>query len=159
MKTLRQLLAAALVVSTVAGCAARAPVDTTTPRRGGELVIAGMPTALDPVYSTLRSNWLAAATMCEGLWENDARMGVHNGLAENYQYDGATTYTVRLRGGVTFHDGQTLRAADVAASLQRYAGSSPGATFGKILDKVSAADDLTVVIKLKQPLTSCPRRS
>lgn len=30
MKTLRQLLAAALVVSTVAGCAARATVDTST---------------------------------------------------------------------------------------------------------------------------------
>ncbi|WP_086663440.1 ABC transporter substrate-binding protein [Lentzea kentuckyensis] len=156
MKTLRQLLAAALAVSTVAGCAAQATVDTTTPRRGGELVIASMPTALDPVYSTLRSNWLAAATMCEGLWENDARMGVHNGLAESYHYDGATTYTVRLRGGLTFHDGQPLRAEDVAASLRRYAGSSPGATFGKILDQVSAADDLTVVIKLKQPSSAVP---
>lgn len=156
MKTLRQLLAAALVVSTVAGCAARAAVDTAAPRRGGELVVAGMPTALDPVYSTLRSNWSAAATMCEGLWENDARMGVHNGLAEDYRYDGATTYTVRLRGGVTFHDGQPLRADDVAASLRRYAESSPGATFGKILDQVSAADDLTVVIRLKQPSSAVP---
>jgi len=156
MKTLRRLLAAALVVSTVAGCATKATVDTTTPRRGGELVIASMPTALDPVYSTLRSNWLAAATMCEGLWENDARMGVHNGLAQDYEYDGATTYTVRLRGGVTFHDGQPLRAEDVVASLRRYAGSSPGATFGKILDTVSAAADLTVVIKLKQPSSAVP---
>ncbi|SDK86066.1 hypothetical protein SAMN04488074_107317 [Lentzea albidocapillata subsp. violacea] len=33
--------------------------------------------------------------MCEGLWENDSRMGVHNGLAEEYQYGGATTYTWR----------------------------------------------------------------
>lgn len=156
MKPLRQLLAAVLLVSTVAGCAARATVDTATPRRGGELVVASMPTALDPVYSTLRSNWLAAATMCEGLWENDSRMGVHEGLAEDYRYDGATTYTVRLRGGVTFHDGQRLRAEDVAASLRRYAGSSPGATFGKILDRVSAVDDLTVVIALKQPSSAVP---
>ncbi|MET9224457.1 ABC transporter substrate-binding protein [Lentzea sp. NPDC003310] len=156
MKTLRRLLAAALVVSTVAGCAAGATVDTSTPRRGGELVVASMPTALDPVYSTLRSNWLAAATMCEGLWENDARMGVHNGLAQDFRYDGATTYTVRLREGVTFHDGQPLKAGDVVASLKRYGGSSPGATFGKILAGVSATDDLTVVIELKQPSSAVP---
>ncbi|WP_434444390.1 ABC transporter substrate-binding protein [Lentzea sp. E54] len=156
MKPTRSLVAALLVASTVAGCGTEATVDTSTPRRGGELVVASMPTALDPVYSTLRSNWLAAATMCEGLWENDSRMGVHNGLAEDYQYDGATTYTVRLRAGVVFHDGQPLRAGDVAASLRRYAGSSPGATFGKILERVSAVDDLTVAIELKQPSSAVP---
>ncbi|WP_332698641.1 ABC transporter substrate-binding protein [Bosea sp. (in: a-proteobacteria)] len=70
------------------------------------------------------------------------------------------TYTFKLRPGVKFHSGNPLTAADVVYSFQRAVtmNKSPGfilTQFGidkdSVLEKVKAADDLTVVVTVSKP--------
>src|ERR1700730_16189932 len=42
-----------------------------------------------------------------------------DGLAESVTQDAPDTWTIRLKQGITFHDGKTLSADDVIYSLQR----------------------------------------
>jgi peptide/nickel transport system substrate-binding protein len=61
-------------------------------------------------------------------------------------------YVIRLRSGVPFHDGSTMNADDVVSSLQRWGRLSPrGRTPWAFLDSISAKDNSTVEIVLKQP--------
>lgn len=81
-----------------------------------------------------------------------------------------TTYVIKLRGGVTFHDspkyrfahaktaGRRLTAADVKYSIERQLNkNSPNAhRFSRsgnwsVIDSIEARDELTIVIRLKQP--------
>ena len=63
-----------------------------------------------------------------------------------------TRYTIKLRSGVPFHDGSTMDAEDVVASLQRWGRLSPrGRTPWTFLDRISAKDPGTVEIVLKRP--------
>ena len=66
--------------------------------------------------------------------------------------DGGKRYTIKLRSGVPYHDGGTMTADDVVASLQRWGRLSPrGRTPWAFLDSISAKDAATVEIVLKQP--------
>ncbi len=60
-------------------------------------------------------------------------------------------YVIPLRTGVPFHDGSTMNADDVVASLQRWGRLSPrGRTPWAAVDQISAQDANTVRITLKQ---------
>jgi peptide/nickel transport system substrate-binding protein len=66
--------------------------------------------------------------------------------------DGGKRYVIRLRTGVPYHDGTTMNADDVVASLQRWGRLSPrGRTPWAFLDSIAAKDAATVEIVLKQP--------
>ena len=66
--------------------------------------------------------------------------------------DGGKRYVIKLRSGVPYHDGSTMNADDVVASLQRWGRLSPrGRTPWAFLDSISAKDPSTVEIVLKQP--------
>lgn len=66
--------------------------------------------------------------------------------------DDGRTWRIRLRDGLKFHDGTPVRAADCAASLERWSRLD---AFGKLLAKAverwGAADDRTVEIRLTRP--------
>jgi peptide/nickel transport system substrate-binding protein len=65
--------------------------------------------------------------------------------------DGGKRYVIKLRSGVPYHDGSTMNADDVVASLQRWGRLSPrGRTPWAFLDSISAKDPSTVEIVLKQ---------
>ena len=62
------------------------------------------------------------------------------------------TYTFVLRNGLKWHDGQPVRAIDAVASLKRWAVKD--AAGQKLMAKTAsleAADDKTLVLKLKEP--------
>ena len=89
------------------------------------------------------------------LAKNNALIG---DMAESYSVSPDNlTYTFKLRPGIKFHSGNALSATDVVYSFQRAVvlNKSPGfilTQFGfskdNILEKVKAADDMTVVITL-----------
>lgn len=66
-------------------------------------------------------------------------------------------YTIKLKKGITFHDGTPFNAAAVKYSIERLMKGKieemPYAdfTFGKV-EKIDAKDDSTVVITLKEPV-------
>ena len=75
----------------------------------------------------------------------------HNGhLAESWTVEG-TTYTFKLRSGVTFQSGNAFTAADVVYSLERMQALGAGLSylFGGVT--AEAVDDMTVIFTLDKP--------
>src|SRR5687768_10763761 len=98
------------------------------PKAGGSLKIAwvGEPPTLDIHKSTTTSTRRLAWHMFERLFTFDEQYNLVPELAEGYDVspDGKT-YTVRLRKGVLFHNGQELTTEDVIASLTRWMDNDP----------------------------------
>jgi peptide/nickel transport system substrate-binding protein len=117
-----------------------------------------LPAALDPVVSTLGTNWLVAANACEGLYALDDNWQPQLMLAQSATYDeAALTLTVKLRQGIKFHSGGTLTADDVVASLSRYRESAgTGAVLKALVASITAAAPDTVVFKLGAPTGVLP---
>lgn len=70
--------------------------------------------------------------------------------------DGGTTYTFKIRQGVTFHDGNPLSAQDVKATFDKIIFPPEGVpssrkAFFSMVKSIEAPDDTTVVFKLEYP--------
>ena len=118
-----------------------------------KIALPQLPVALDPVVSTLGTNWTVAANACEGLYALDDNWRPQLMLAQSADYDEtALTLTVKLRAGVKFHSGATLTAADVVASLDRYRESAgTGAVLKALTASITETAPDTVVFKLTGP--------
>ena len=71
----------------------------------------------------------------------------------------ATVWTFQIRKGVKFHNGQTMTAKDVVASMKQYVsakGTNAGLTPYFDAAGVSAKGDYTVVFRLKSPVGVFP---
>lgn len=144
-KSLGALLICALLMSFVGMASAQTPVA------GGVLRVAitGDPPTLDPHTSTAVIVLEIASHVTEGLYARDGQGIVQPMLASalpSISADGLT-YTIPLRQGVSFHNGETLTAADVVASLDRWRRIG----YGRNLlgdAEITAADDHTVVLQL-----------
>jgi peptide/nickel transport system substrate-binding protein len=132
------------------------------PRHGGELVFV-VPTE-PPTYDGHRENTFGlvhpAAPHYNTLLRIDPtdRSGtkIATDLAESWTIgDGGRTYTVKLRPGVRFHDGSTLDAETVKASIERTkAIGRGGAFFLQALKEVQVVDPMTVRLVAAQPSVS-----
>jgi peptide/nickel transport system substrate-binding protein len=113
---------------------------------------------LDPVwtttYQTRDHGFLVFDTLfgLDGSFRPQPQMAA-GAVAE----DDGKTWKVTLREGLKFHDGEKVLARDAAASVRRW-GARDG--FGQALmaatDAVEAADDTTLVFRLKQPFPLLP---
>jgi peptide/nickel transport system substrate-binding protein len=110
-------------------------------------------TVLDPVVTT------AAVTQNHGYYVFDtlAAVGADQKpkpqMAEGWSVsDNGRTWSIKLREGLFFHDGERVLARDAAASLARWAKKD---VFGQFVDAAvdswGTTDDRTVQIKLKTP--------
>jgi peptide/nickel transport system substrate-binding protein len=88
----------------------------------------------------------------EGLYGiNEARGGYYNELAKEVSIsDDQLSYTVTLNDA-TFQNGEPLKASDVVFSYDRAMANPRWGYLTAMIDNVSAADDKTVVFKLKYP--------
>lgn len=69
--------------------------------------------------------------------------------------DDGKTWTVTLREGVNFHNGDVMTSADVKASYQRWTAlTSTGGEVAERLDSIETPDDLTVVFHFKKSFGS-----
>ena len=140
---------AAAFLSCVSFCATAADLRIATPQ---------LPAALDPVVSTLGTNWLVAANACEGLYALDDNWQPQLMLAQSAAYDAAgLTLTVKLRPGIKFHSGAPLVADDVVAALSRYRESAgTGAVLKALVASITASAPDVVVFKLNAPTGVLP---
>ncbi len=66
--------------------------------------------------------------------------------------DGGRRVTMRLREGLRFHDNEPVRARDAVASIRRWAARDAlGQVLMSVTDELVAADDRTIVFRLKRP--------
>src|SRR5207247_1405055 len=138
------------------------PAPTAKPapaaKTGGVLRIAliGEPPTLDAHATTAVITREIVINSYEGLFALDAKYQPVPLLAERAGgLDGGRRYVIRLRNSVKFHNGKTLGAPDVVASLKRWgATSSPGKSVFKNVEAVEAKGPLGVEIRLKEPSSS-----
>ena len=134
---------------------AQAPSKPAAAAKGGVLRVAliGEPPTLDAHATTAVITREIVVNMYEGLFALDAKYQPAPLLAERADVaDGGKRFTIQLRSNVRFHNGKTLSAADVVASLKRWGAiASPGKAVFKNVEAVEAKDPLTVEIRLKEP--------
>jgi peptide/nickel transport system substrate-binding protein len=142
----RGLVAAAFSLWVTAGLA------ETTLRIG----LAEDPDVLDPTLARTYVGRIVFASLCDKLFDIDKGLNIVPQLAlgSTIAADGKSV-TIALRPGVKFHDGESMDAAAVKASLERHM-TMPG-SFRKpelaSVDRVEVVDAATVRLVLKAPFS------
>ncbi|MFK7858494.1 MAG: ABC transporter substrate-binding protein [Granulosicoccus sp.] len=108
------------------------------------VAIDSSPAGLDPhVITAFNSVIIVQDNIYEGLTSIQEDLSVAPGLASSWTVsDDALIYTFQLVDGVTFHDGSTMDAEDVAASLRRVQDEQTGSP---LASRVSPVTGITVV--------------
>ena len=121
--------------------------------------IIGTYTNANPLYVTGQVNDAVSKLLFASLFKYDQHNKLIGDLAERYDVDAnATTYTIKLKPNLKWHDGQPLTAQDVVFTYQTI--QNPNAQSPLTVSwqnvTVNASDDRTVVFKLPNPLSSFP---
>jgi peptide/nickel transport system substrate-binding protein len=126
-----------------------------TPVSGGTLTAAipSDPTSLDSGINTDALTIDIAQNIFETLFAPDKNWVIRPMLATGYTLSAdRKTYTISLRSGVKFQNGQPMTSADVVASLQRwFQVSGTGQGDQKDLSSITADGPGKVVVKLLKP--------
>ena len=110
-------------------------------------------TSLDPVWTTATVTRNYAYMVFDTLYGTDANLEPQPQMAAGHTVDDdGKRWTIKLRDGLFFHDGEPVRATDCVASLERWMlRDSFGQTVAEFTDALEAADDRTLVFRLKRP--------
>lgn len=136
-----------------------------TPKRGGTLRVGatggGTSDTLDAQNSLTTVDFLRAGALNQQLMILNPKTGAPEySLAESLEANkDATEWTIRVRPGVTFHDGKPLTSKDVLFSLQRIvANQFPGAiTLGPAnLKAAKTLDSQTLRLPFESPYSIFP---
>src|SRR3989440_5953486 len=112
------------------------------------------PDILDPTLARTFVGRIVFAALCDKLFDIDEKLDIVPQLATGYEWSAdRKTLTIKLRKGVTFHDGEKLDAAAVKFNLERHktmAGSNRRGELAPVTG-VDVADDSTVRLNLSAP--------
>ena len=108
---------------------------------------------LDPVFTTDQVTRIFGLAVFESLYATDETLRPRPMMAEGHTVDqDGKRWTITLRPGLRFHDGEPVQARDCVASIQRWMKRDLLARgLAPRLDSVEATDDRTIVFRLKQP--------
>ena len=113
---------------------------------------------LDPYDASDTLSQNVAKSFYEGLFGFDKDMKLQNVLAEGYEVsDDGLVYTVKLRKGVKFSDGEPFNAAAVKANFERVINPDKHLTrytLYKNIDRIEAVDEYTVKFHLKEAFSA-----
>ncbi|NDV89203.1 ABC transporter substrate-binding protein [Aurantimonas aggregata] len=128
---------------------------------GGIITVAtiGEPNTLDPMAATGDLLGMVTQHFLETLYTFDKEWNVTPLLAADLPEisDDGKTVTIALREGIKFHNGKTMTADDVVASLERWFKiASRGQLVADKVEKIEATDASTVTISLSAPFGPLP---
>ena len=136
------------------------------PKRGGNLRVAmlggGTSDTLDAHSTIVQTDLLRVMLLYNCLTSLDVDAKVVKVLAESIEPNAtATEWTIRLRPGVTFHDGKALTAEDVAFTFRRIADPKAplnGARALQPLDlnAMKIMDERTLRLTMQKPYAAFP---
>ncbi|WP_312528839.1 ABC transporter substrate-binding protein [Paracoccus sp. (in: a-proteobacteria)] len=136
-------------------------ISTTASAADLTIAVQDIPDVLDPPYDNSNVNERIMLSLFDTLISTDYRDGgkLKPGLATEWKVIDPQTIEFKLRPGVTFHNGDSFDAKDVAFTFSELrTGQDPNAS-GAVLskpflggiDKVEIIDPLTVRIHMRQP--------
>ena len=113
---------------------------------------------MDPVWTTATVTRNATNMVFETLYGRDAQMNPQpQMIAGALVEDDGKRWTLTLRDGLAFHDGEKVLARDCVASLKRWMKRDPaGQTIEQRLDALEVKDDRSLVFRLKKPFAGLP---
>jgi peptide/nickel transport system substrate-binding protein len=144
----------------------QASAEGGTPVRGGHLItgLSGSSVdTLDPHLAVNMANDARGVNIFDRLMYQDRERVVHPMLAESLEAEGgnADRWVLRIRDGVTFHDGKPLTIDDVIYSIRRILDPKVGSGAREALStidekRMKKLDDRTVRLTLKRPDSVLP---
>src|ERR1700709_45486 len=79
------------------------------------------PDVLDPTLARSFVGRVVFASLCDKLFDIDEKLNIVPQLAEKYEWSADNkALTIKVRAGVTFHDGEKLDAAAVKFNIERH---------------------------------------
>lgn len=108
---------------------------------------------LDPIWTTAYISRNHGYLVYDTLFAMDENFEVQPQMAEGHEVsEDGLTYTITLRDGLTFHDGDPVTAEDVVASLERWgARDGMGQQLMAATESLTAVDERTVELVLAEP--------
>lgn len=133
------------------------------PRRGGRIRAASLSSStadtLDPAKGALSTDYIRHYMFYSGLTQLDGQLNPRPDLAERIESADQISWHIRLRKGVTFHDGASLTAQDVVWSLLRHKNPATGSKMAQIAEQfaqIRATGKQDLVIRLTGPNADLP---
>lgn len=128
---------------------------------GGTLrvaIVGEPPSLMDAHFTTATVTNQLSSQVFEGLFAFNSSYSPQPMLIDDYELsDDGLTFTFVLRSGVQFHNGDTLTADDVVASLNRWGEiHTRGRTVYSRLEGIRAVDDLTLEMSFTGPTGILP---
>src|SRR5690348_11039410 len=112
------------------------------------------PEILDPTLARTFVGRIVFAGLCDKLLDLDEKLNIVPQLATSYQWSADNkALTLKLRSGVTFHDGEKFDAAAVKYNLERHKNMQGSNRRGELapVTSVDVVDPSTVRINLSAP--------
>ncbi len=112
------------------------------------------PDILDPTMARTFVGRIVFAGLCDKLFDLDEKLNIVPQLATSSEWSADNkTLTLKLRSGVTFHDGEKLNAAAVKYNLERHKNMQGSNRRGElaVVSSVETPDSSTVKINLAAP--------
>jgi peptide/nickel transport system substrate-binding protein len=108
---------------------------------------------IDPIWTTAYITRNHGYLVWDTLFALDSDLMVQPQMAEGHEVsDDGLVYTIKLREGLTFHDGSPVTAEDAVASLQRWgARDGMGQRLLSITEGFEVVDDRTFTLTLTEP--------
>src|SRR6266436_4777161 len=123
------------------------------------VIIENSPVNLDPRVGTDAQSQFIGELIFDSLVHKDEHFNLGPGAAESWEIPDPQTYVFHLRHGMQFHDGRPLIARDVKWTLDSMlSGAVPSAKTStyRLISRIDAPDDYTVVIHLSEPFAGLP---
>ena len=114
------------------------------------------PDVLDPTLARTFVGRIVFAALCDKLFDIDDKLNIVPQLAESYTWSAdGKALTIKVRPGVTFHDGEKLDAAAVKYNIERHKTMPGSNRRGELalVATVDVVDPMTARLNLSAPFS------
>ncbi|MDE1180891.1 ABC transporter substrate-binding protein [Paraburkholderia sp.] len=141
-RDMMRVMAAGSMLATGAGGllgGARSAFGAPAPKKGGKIRVAydagSTADTMDPAKGSAGCDYIRFFMFYSGLTQLDASLTPQMNIAEALDTTDAKTWVIKLRKGVTFHDGKALAPADVVYSLSRHKNPATASKVKSLADQ------------------------